>query len=146
MGCIMAALQAVALVRRWVSGVWCPMFSRFRAPLSALRAGMFAILALGLLASGCTLRGSYPATQIRGYINGQPFSVQAPKDATLMGFDAVASTNGAVHVHIDSLQASLNSTNLATAGVAQAAIITATAQAINQAFATAATAAANAAR
>src|SRR5580704_269786 len=71
-------------------------------------------------AGGCTLRQSYPETQIRGYINGQPFAVNAPKDSTLTGFDAVAETNGAIHVHIDSLQSSLNPTNLLNAASGQA--------------------------
>ena len=105
---------------------------------------VLAILAPCLLA-GCTLSQSYPTTQIRGYINGQPFSVQAPKDSTLVGFDATAATNGAIHVHIDSLESSLNPTNLTMAANGQAAIITATAQAINQAMATATAAALKAA-
>ena len=101
---------------------------------------------LAFAGGGCTLRGTYPQTTIRGYINGQPFSVQAPKDSNLTGFDAVAETNGAVHVHIDSLQATLNATNLLNAANGQAAIVTATAQAINQAFVAASAAAANAAK
>jgi hypothetical protein len=100
---------------------------------------------LGIALAGCTLRQSYPETQIRGYINGQPFSVQAPKDATLTGFDAMSQTNGSIHVHIDSLQASMNATNLATAANGQAAIVTATAQAINQAIQTTTAAAVKAA-
>jgi hypothetical protein len=114
-----------------------------RCPAFTLR-----LLGLGalLLAGGCTLRESYPATQIRGYINGEPFSVSAPKDSTLAGFDATAATNGAIHVHIDSLQSALNPTNLANAANGQAAIITATAQAINQAIVTAGAAAAKAAQ
>jgi hypothetical protein len=102
-------------------------------------------LCLLALASGCTLRQSYPTTQIRGYINGQPFSIQAPKDSTLIGFDATAATNGAIHVHIDSLQSSLNPTNLTSAADGQAAIINATAQAINQAIVTTTAAAVKAA-
>jgi hypothetical protein len=110
-------------------------------PATALAAIVLALAVAG----GCTLRESYPQTQIRGYINGQPFSVQAPKDSNLTGFDATASTNGSIHVHIDSLQASLNPTNLANVANGQAAIITATGQAINQAFSTAAAAAVKAA-
>src|ERR1700758_4906484 len=93
-------------------------------------------VALITLAPGCMLRQAYPETQIRGYINGQPFAVNAPKDSTLTGFDAIAETNGAVHVHIDSLQCSLNPTNLATAASGQAAIISALSQALNQAVQT----------
>jgi hypothetical protein len=104
-----------------------------------------ALAAAALLAGGCTLRQSYPQTQIRGYINGQPFSINAPKDSTLAGFDASAETNGAVHVHIDSLQSALNPTNLANAANGQAAIITATAQAINTGIQTATAAAVKAA-
>ena len=107
---------------------------------SNIKNGALGVAAL-LLAGGCTLRESYPATQIHGYINGQPFSIEAPKDSTLTGFDATADTNGAIHVHIDSLQSALNSTNLANAANGQAAIINATAQAINQAVVTAASAA-----
>jgi hypothetical protein len=73
-----------------------------------------------LLACGCSLQQSYPQTQIRGYINGQPFSISAPKDATLAGFDALTTTNGAIHIHIDTLQCSLNPTNLANAAEGQA--------------------------
>jgi K+-transporting ATPase c subunit len=98
-----------------------------------------------MLAGGCTLRQSYPETQIRGYINGRPFSINAPKDSNLTGFDAVAETNGAIHVHIDSLQSTLNATNLANAASGQAAIVTATGQAINQAIQSAASTALKAA-
>ncbi len=103
------------------------------------------LAALALVAGGgCSLRQAYPETQIRGYINGQPFSVNAPKDSNLTGFDATTATNGAIHVHIDSLQSSLNPTNLANAANGQAAIITATAEAINQGIQTATAAAAKA--
>src|ERR1700742_3100029 len=101
----------------------------------------FLILLAGVAlcaANGCSLRQAYPETQIRGYINGQPFSIQAPKDATLTGFDATTATNGAIHVHIDALQASHNPPNPANAPKGQAAIIPATAAAINQAMSTAA--------
>ncbi len=103
------------------------------------RALALGALALALAGGGCTHTEPVISRRRRfaEYINGQPFSVQAPKDSNLAGFDAVAETNGAIHVHIDSLQSSLNPTNLANAGVAQAAIITATAQAINQALQTA---------
>ena len=104
--------------------------------LNPSRAALCASLVL--LAGGCTLRQAYPETQIRGYINGQPFSVNAPKDSNLAGFDAIAETNGTIHVHIDSLQCSLNATNLANAASGQAAIVTATGQVINQAISTAA--------
>ncbi|MDB6020627.1 MAG: hypothetical protein JWQ04_484 [Pedosphaera sp.] len=110
-----------------------------RRPLSAL--GLAGLLAT----AGCSLRQAYPETQIRGYINGQPFSVQAPKDSSLTGFDAMAETNGTIHVHIDSLQSSLNPTNLANAANGQAAIVTATGQVINQAIQTATTTALKAA-
>ena len=112
------------------------VLARFRTPRSALRILPFVLLAF---ASGCALRQDYPETQIRGYINGQPFSVNAPKDSNLAGFDAIAETNGAIHVHIDSLQCSLNPTNLAAAATGQAAIVTATATAISQAMQNAAT-------
>ena len=111
--------------------------------LNPLRASL--CLALLILAGGCTLRQAYPETQIRGYINGQPFSINAPKDSNITGFDASAGTNGTVHVHIDSLQSTLNPTNLANAASGQAAIVTATGQAINQAISTAATTALKAA-
>jgi hypothetical protein len=108
-------------LRAWrFSGTW-------RLVLGALPA---------LALTGCTLRQSYPETEIRGYINGQPFAVHAPKDSTLVGFDAIAETNGAVHVHIDSLQCSLNPTNLNAAASGQAAIVTALGQALNQAVQT----------
>jgi len=107
-----------------------------------LNCALGALLLAAAATGGCTLRQAYPETQIHGFINGQPFTIQAPKDSTLIGFDASAQTNGTIHVHIDSLQAALNPTNLANAANGQAAIINATAQAVNQAFATAAAAAA----
>ena len=106
-----------------------------RCPNSALRTLRSALLLVSL--TGCTLRQSYPETQIRGYINGQPFSLHAPKDTTLTGFDALTQTNGAIHIHIDNIQSSLNPTNPTNVANGQAAIVTATAQAINQAFQTA---------
>ena len=103
----------------------------------AIGIAVFTTAALLFGTTGCSLRQAYPETEIRGYINGQPFSVRAPKDANLTGFDAVTATNGSVHVHIDSLQASLNATNLANAASGQAAIVTATGQVINEAVQTA---------
>ncbi len=87
-----------------------------------------------LAAAGCSLRQSYPQTQITGYINGKPFSINAPKDVTLAGFDAIASTNGEIHIHIDTLKSQMNPTNLASAAEGQAAIVAATGQVINQAI------------
>jgi K+-transporting ATPase c subunit len=121
---------------------------RTTAPARRARHGAAALACATalVLASGCSLRQSYPETQITGYINGQPFSINAPKDVTLTGFDAIAGTNGEVHVHIDSLKSQMNPTNLASAAEGQAAIVTATGQVINQAINQAAAAAAIAAK
>jgi hypothetical protein len=118
-------------------------FPAARCAQRARRVGAMSLLCavLVLACAGCSLRRAYPETEIRGYINGQPFSIRAPKDASLTGFEASTATNGTVHVHIDSLQATLNATNLANAANGQAAIVTATGQAINQAIQTAAGAA-----
>ena len=142
---IQAPIRRGLEIGAWLfSGAWGLVFGASPAAFARnLRLGTAALL---LATAGCTLRQAYPQTEIRGYINGQPFSVRAPKDANLTGFDAVAGTNGQVHVHIDSLQASLNATNLANAGNAQAAIVTATGAAINQAIQTAASTALKAAQ
>ena len=103
-------------------------------PVSSKNILQLSILTSALTLAGCTLRQSYPETQIRGYIHGQPFTVEAPKDCTLTGFDAFADTNGSVHVHIDQLKASLNPTNIQNAAEGQSAIVTATGQVISQTF------------
>lgn len=99
-------------------------------------AGFFLAIAAGVtaLTAGCSLRQAYPETQISGYLNGQPFTIHAPKDSTLTGLDVVADTNGSIRVHIDHLQCSLNPTNLASAAEGQAAIVNATGEAVNKAF------------
>lgn len=139
-------LSAVFVRVPSVANIWSSSASPCLRGSNIARNLSFGAAAVLLATAGCTLRQAYPETEIRGYINGQPFSVRAPKDANLTGFDAVATTNGQVHVHIDSLQASLNATNLANAGNAQAAIVTATGAAINQAIQTAAGAALKAAQ
>jgi hypothetical protein len=131
----MKNINTVVGYRKNRSGNCVPAWSlRARRLSGAWKLLLGALPALAL--AGCTLRQSYPETEIRGYINGEPFAVHAPKDSTLTGFDAIAETNGSVHVHIDSLQCSLNPTNLTAAASGQAAIVTALGQALNQAVQT----------
>jgi hypothetical protein len=103
------------------------------------------VTGVAVLTAGCTLRQAYPETEISGYLNGQPFTIHAPKDSTLAGLDVVADTNGSIHVHIEHLQCSLNPTNLASAADGQAAIVNATGDAVNKAFSQALEAAAKSA-
>ena len=93
-----------------------------------------AIAALSL--TGCmSLNHAYPKTQITGFIDGRPFSFEAPKDYDVEGFDASVDTNGGIHLHFDKLTASLNVTNINAVATGQAQIIATTASAINQAVA-----------
>ena len=95
--------------------------------------------ALGALAlSGCV---STPHTTIEGTLNGRPFVIEAPKDGDLTGFDLMAETNGAVHVHIDHLAVKMNPDVIGQTGAAQTAIIAATGEAASNVARAAVTAA-----
>ncbi|MDB6066049.1 MAG: hypothetical protein JWR26_2257 [Pedosphaera sp.] len=76
--------------------------------------------------AGCL---STPHTTIEGSINGSPFRVKAPKDGDLTGFDLLAETNGAIHVHIDHLAVKMNPDVISQTGAAQTGIIKATGEA-----------------
>jgi len=75
------------------------------------------------LVPGCA---GQPHTTIEGTLNGSPFVIEAPKDGDLTGFDLMADTNGAVHVHIDHLAVKMNPDVIGQTGAAQTAIIAAT--------------------
>ena len=84
---------------------------------------------------GCVLT---PHTTIQGTLNGSPFTVKAPKDGDLTGFDLMADTNGVVRVHIDHLAVKMNPDVISQTGIAQTAIIKATGDAVANAAAAAA--------
>jgi hypothetical protein len=85
--------------------------------------------------TGCVLT---PHTTIQGTLNGSPFTVKAPKDGDLTGFDLVADTNGVIRVHIDHLAVKMNPDVISQTGIAQTAIIKATGDAVANAAAAAA--------
>lgn len=85
------------------------------------------LIVLAFLCAGCL---SVPHTTIEGSIGGQPFSLKAPKDGDLKGFDLTAETNGTVHLHIDSLAVKMNPDVISQTGAAQTAVIKATGEAV----------------
>lgn len=97
-------------------------------PISRLWPLALAVFAL----TGCL---STPHTTIEGRLNGSPFLVKAPKDGDLSGFDLIAGSNGAVHVHIDHLAVKMNPDVISQTGTAQTAIIKATGDAVSGAVA-----------
>ena len=80
-----------------------------------------------------SLNHDYPKTEITGYLAGHPFSFEAPKDYEMRGFDISVDTNDTIHIHVDELTATLSVTNINAVANGQAQIITATANAVNQA-------------
>ena len=98
------------------------------------------LLALALALASCVAGGcvATPHTTIQGTINGSPFTILAPKDGDLTGFELTATTNGAVHVHIDHLTVKMNPDVIGQTGAAQTAIIKATGDAVSGAAAAAA--------
>lgn len=85
------------------------------------------------LLTGCSLSSAYPKTKITGTLGGHPFTLQAPKDYDINGLEASVDTNGAIHLHIDSLKANLSVTNIAAVGSAESQIVTATGAVAHQA-------------
>jgi len=87
---------------------------------------MKSLFLIPLFLTGCVM---VPKTTIVGSIGNQPFSLSSPKDSSLAGLDITASTNGTIHLHIDTLQARMNPDVITTTGAAQAQVIQAAAQA-----------------
>jgi hypothetical protein len=108
---------------------------RMQKPNKIMKRPFLCLLTSALcLCAGClSLNHDYPKTAITGYIDGKPFSFEAPKDYDVEGFDASVDTNGGLHLHFDKLTASLNVTNINAVATGQAQIVSATAAAINQA-------------
>ncbi len=103
------------------------------------------VLVLVLAFTGCTtVRDSVPATQVKGDLNGHPFSFTGPKDLVLESLDVTADTNG-VSLHIKNLNARTNPDVITTTGEAQAKMISATGDAVTQALGAAGKAAGQAA-
>lgn len=101
--------------------------------------GLRVVMALVLVAvclvmgSGCsTINDRVPKTTINGSISGQPFEISTPKDSDLQGLDIRSDTNGVVSVHIEKLAAKMNPENITNTGAAEAAIIQATADAVER--------------
>ena len=81
------------------------------------------IAAIAILASGCgsleTLNANTPHTTIKGFVAGQPFSIENPKDTILEGLDVTAGTNGTACIHIGKLSTVMNVANTAATAEAQ---------------------------
>jgi len=83
--------------------------------------------------TGCTsVSQAVPKTKIRGDLKSGKFSVEAPKNASINGFELSYSTNE-TRIKFTEYKAEMDPNVVEQSGKAQAAIITATSQAIQAA-------------
>jgi hypothetical protein len=77
-----------------------------------------------VLLTGC-IAHSVPRTKITGSIAGQPFTLEAPKDADLRGLAIIAENDGAVSIEIESLVTRMNPEVITTTAEGQVKMISA---------------------
>lgn len=81
-----------------------------------------ALLGLSLIGlTGC-VSNVIPRTHISGTIAGQPFTIEAPKDAKLRGLEVIAEADGSVSIVIGELETRMNPDVITTTADAQAKI------------------------
>lgn len=88
------------------------------------------------LLTGCVAQ-SVPMTRITGTIDGQPFTLNTPKDSKLTGLEITAQSGGLTNycrIRVDALEAHMNPDVITTTGDAQAKLIKATGDATLQAI------------
>lgn len=81
-----------------------------------LFAALLGICLIGL--TGC-IRSMVPRTHISGTIAGQPFTIEAPKDAKLRGLEVIAEADGSVSIAIAELETRMNPDVISTTADAQ---------------------------
>ena len=87
----------------------------------------------GLLLTGCMgISQSVPKTKISGDLKSGRFSIQAPKNASINGFELSYSTNE-TRIRFTEYKAEMDPNVVEQSGKAQASIIAATSQAIQAA-------------
>ncbi|HEY1170248.1 MAG TPA: hypothetical protein VGH19_02655 [Verrucomicrobiae bacterium] len=90
-------------------------------------------LMVGVVCTGCTsVSQAVPKTRISGDLKSGKFSVEAPKNASINGFELSYSTNE-TRIKFTEYKAEMDPNVVEQSGKAQAAIITATSQAIQAA-------------
>jgi hypothetical protein len=94
---------------------------------------MVGLGAVVLCGAGCTsVSQAVPKTKIRGDLKSGKFSVEAPKNASINGFELSYSTNE-TRIKFTEYKAEMDPNVVEQSGKAQAAIITATSAAIQAA-------------
>ena len=84
-----------------------------------------------VLLTGCV---NVPRTLISGDMSKGTFSIAAPKDGTLEGFQLVRMTNGAIQISVQRHSVRMNPDVIAQTAAGQAQIIHATAQGVGAAI------------
>ena len=90
---------------------------------------------LAITFTGCTLGQQVPHTKLVINPYTHEVTLDNPKDTVISNFSATVSTNGVSSVTFTSLSTVMNPTNITNTGTAEAAVITATGQVIQQALA-----------
>jgi len=94
---------------------------------------MSGVVAAGVFLTGCMgISQSVPKTKISGDLKSGRFSIQAPKNASINGFELSYSTNE-TRIKFTEYKAEMDPNVVEQSGKAQAAIIAATSQAIQTA-------------
>jgi hypothetical protein len=99
-----------------------------------------------LVLVGCaaqSVRNQVPASTFTGTYAGQPYNFALPKDETFSNLDVSVSTNGTLHIHIDSATAAENPAVITMTGTAYSTMRAADSQLLDNAIASASAAIGN---
>ena len=95
-----------------------------------------------IMATGCAaFEPAVPVTKLDGQIAGQSFSISNPKNTAISNLSVTVATNGTAQLTIGSLTSVNDSNVISAADAGQAAVVSATGDAITKGISSAASAA-----